>query len=66
MSSRLPQKPGEWIDRSTPIDFEFEAERYQGFAGDTVTSALSAAGVRGDPDPRAGGSRGELHVAAAV
>jgi sarcosine oxidase subunit alpha len=36
---------GEWIDRSKPLDFEFEARSFQGFAGDTVTSALCAAGV---------------------
>ena len=45
MSERLPRIAGEWIDRSTPLDFEFEAGRFQGFAGDTVTSALCAAGV---------------------
>ena len=45
MSARLPKMPGEWIDRSTALDFEFEGERFQGFAGDTVTSALCAAGV---------------------
>ncbi len=45
MSARLPKIAGEWIDRSIPLDFEFEAERFQGFAGDTVTSALCAAGV---------------------
>ena len=45
MSTRLPKIAGEWIDRSAPLDFEFEAERFQGFAGDTVTSALCAAGV---------------------
>src|SRR5258706_6603285 len=45
MSARLPKMAGEWIDRSTPLDFEFEGERFQGFAGDTVTSALCAAGV---------------------
>src|SRR5258706_14053823 len=45
MSTRLPKMPGEWIDRSTPVDFEFEGVRFQGFAGDTVTSALCAAGV---------------------
>ncbi|HKB82963.1 MAG TPA: FAD-dependent oxidoreductase, partial [Burkholderiales bacterium] len=45
MSARLPQMPDEWIDRSTALDFEFETERFQGFVGDTVTSALSAAGV---------------------
>ncbi|HEX9451518.1 MAG TPA: glycine cleavage T C-terminal barrel domain-containing protein [Burkholderiales bacterium] len=45
MSTRLPKMPGEWIDRSTPVDFEFEAERFQGFVGDTISSALCAAGV---------------------
>lgn len=45
MSARLPKMAGEWIDRSAPLDFEFEGERFQGFAGDTVTSALCAAGV---------------------
>jgi len=45
MSARLPQRRGEWIDRTTPIDFEFERESFHGFAGDTVTSALCAAGM---------------------
>ena len=45
MSARLPKIAGEWIDRSIALDFEFEARRFQGFAGDTVTSALCAAGV---------------------
>jgi len=45
VSARLPKIAGEWIDRSTPLDFEFETDRFQGFAGDTVTSALCAAGV---------------------
>ena len=45
MSARLPPIPGEWIDRAMLLDFEFESGRYQGFAGDTVTSALCAAGV---------------------
>ncbi len=44
MNARLPQSAGEWIDRSLPIEFEFESRRFQGFAGDTVTSALYAAG----------------------
>ena len=46
MSSRLPPVTGEWIDRSRPIDFTFEGRAYRGFAGDTPTSALWAAGVR--------------------
>ncbi len=44
--SRLAQIPGEWIDRSRPLPFEFEGRRYGGFAGDTITSALSASGLR--------------------
>ena len=46
MSARLPPVAGEWIDRSRKLGFDFEGERYQGFAGDTVSSALLAAGVR--------------------
>ena len=45
MSARLPKIDGEWMDRSTPLDFEFEGERFQGFAGDTISSALCANGV---------------------
>ncbi len=45
MSARLPKIDGEWIDRALPLDFDFEGQRFQGFAGDTVTSALCAAGV---------------------
>lgn len=40
MSKRLPSRPREWIDRETRISFEFEGVRYEGFAGDVVTSAL--------------------------
>ena len=46
MSGRLPIVPGEWIDRNQPIEFTFEGQRYSGFAGDTISSALHAAGVR--------------------
>jgi sarcosine oxidase subunit alpha len=42
----LPPVAGEWIDRSKKLGFDFEGERFQGFAGDTVSSALLAAGVR--------------------
>ncbi len=42
---RLPAQPGEWIDRTTPLGFRFEGRDYTGFAGDTVASALAAAGV---------------------
>ncbi len=44
MSDRLPPIPGEWIDRSQPLDFTFEDKRYWGYKGDTVTSALCASG----------------------
>ena len=43
---RLAPLPGEWIDRSRPIEFAFEGERFTGFEGDTLGSALLANGVR--------------------
>ncbi len=46
MSLRLPPVDGEWIDRAQPVAFDFEGARYSGFAGDTPSSALLAAGVR--------------------
>ena len=44
MSSRMSGVDGEWIDRSRPIRFDFEGRRFEGYAGDSVTSALWAAG----------------------
>ncbi len=41
---RLSAIAGEWIDRRQPLGFEFEGQSYQGFAGDTVSSALWANG----------------------
>ena len=41
---RMPA--GGRIDRSRPVSFEFNGRRHQGFAGDTVASALLAAGER--------------------
>jgi sarcosine oxidase subunit alpha len=46
MTHRLPPQPGEWIDRSRVIEFSFEGRSLAGFAGDTITSALLANGVR--------------------
>src|SRR5678815_4060029 len=46
MTERLPPQPNEWIDRSRPLEFKFEGQTYTGFAGDTVTSALAAKGLR--------------------
>jgi sarcosine oxidase subunit alpha len=45
MSARMEARPGEWIDRRRPLHFRFEGRDYQGFAGDTITSALAAAEV---------------------
>ena len=44
--NRLPPVADEWIDRSRPRAFRFEGRDYAGFAGDTITSALWASGVR--------------------
>jgi sarcosine oxidase subunit alpha len=46
MTKRLPSQPGEWIDRTRPVRFRFEGSEYQGFQGDTLSSALWANGVR--------------------
>ena len=46
MKRRLPAQPGEWIDRTQPIEFRFEGEKFSGFAGDCVASALLAHGVQ--------------------
>lgn len=46
MPHRLPPQPGEWIARDAPLSFTFEGETYTACAGDTVSSALLAEGVR--------------------
>jgi sarcosine oxidase subunit alpha len=43
---RLRSQPGERIDRGRPIHFTYGGEELTGFAGDTVGSALYAAGRR--------------------
>lgn len=40
--NRLPERPGEWVDRSSTVNFSFDGTGYQGFAGDTIASALAA------------------------
>ena len=45
MMRRLPKLDGEWLERAQPLEFRFEGKNHQGFAGDTITSALAAAGV---------------------
>jgi len=42
---RLDPHPAEWIDRSCAVSFIFEEKQYQGFGGDTISSALAAAAV---------------------
>ncbi len=44
--SRLPARPGEVIDRSQPITFTWNGKPATGFAGDTIASAIAAAGNR--------------------
>ena len=46
MNRRLPSSDGEWIDRTRPITFWFEGHTFQGYAGDVLSSALWANGVR--------------------
>lgn len=43
-SRRLPPMPHEWIDRTQLISFSYEGEQLNGYAGDTVSSALWANG----------------------
>jgi sarcosine oxidase subunit alpha len=43
---RLPSPWGDAIDRSRTLDFSFNGKPHTAFAGDTVASALLAAGVR--------------------
>ena len=40
--NRLPAPAGSLLDRSKTIAFQFEGRTYEGFAGDTVASALAA------------------------
>ena len=42
---RLAAPQGAWIDRARPLRFQFNGREVQGFAGDTVASALLAQGI---------------------
>jgi len=46
MIFRVPKQTGEWIDRSKKINFTFEGEAFTAFEGDTISSALWAAGQK--------------------
>lgn len=43
---RLSAQPGEVLDRRRPLQFSWNGRRYGAFAGDTICSALAAAGER--------------------
>jgi sarcosine oxidase, subunit alpha len=43
---RLGSQPGEVIDRTRPVQFSWNGRPFTGFAGDTIVSALAAAGER--------------------
>lgn len=44
--TRLPERPGERIQRSKAISFSFDGKRVPAFEGDTIGSALFVAGQR--------------------
>jgi sarcosine oxidase, subunit alpha len=43
---RLPAQPGEVINRAEPLEFTWNGRVFRGYAGDTIVSALAAAGER--------------------
>jgi sarcosine oxidase, subunit alpha len=45
VSGRLPERPDEVIRRDRPLAFQFEGRTIHGYEGDTIGSALAAAGV---------------------
>jgi sarcosine oxidase subunit alpha len=45
MMFRLEHGSTEWIDRARPLAFVFEGRELHGFEGDTISSALAAAGL---------------------
>ncbi|HEY7400692.1 MAG TPA: 2Fe-2S iron-sulfur cluster-binding protein [Actinomycetota bacterium] len=45
MTDRLPERPGEAIRRDRKVTLDFEGRRVEAYEGDTVGSALAAAGV---------------------
>ena len=42
---RLPPRPSEEIDRGYTVEFTFDGRAYTAHPGDTIASALAAAGV---------------------
>src|SRR5258706_4139833 len=43
---RIGPQPGEVIDRATELTFNWNGKTFRGYAGDTIVSALAAAGER--------------------
>ena len=43
---RLPPQPGEVIDRRAALRFTWNGRPYSAYSGDTIASALAAAGER--------------------
>ncbi|OGV76980.1 MAG: aminomethyltransferase [Methylotenera sp. RIFCSPLOWO2_02_FULL_45_14] len=46
MILRTPKRAGEWVDRNKKINFTFEGEAFPAYEGDTISSALWAAGQK--------------------
>ncbi len=46
MIFRTPKQAGEWLNRTKKINFTFEGEAFSAFEGDTISSALWAAGQK--------------------
>ncbi len=46
MIFRTPKQAGEWVNRTKKINFTFEGEEFSAFEGDTISSALWAAGQK--------------------
>ncbi|MDI1300232.1 2Fe-2S iron-sulfur cluster-binding protein [Methylotenera sp.] len=46
MIFRTPKQVGEWVNRTKKINFTFEGEEFSAFEGDTISSALWAAGQK--------------------
>jgi sarcosine oxidase subunit alpha len=46
MSNRLPHPWGTRLDRTSPLSFSFEGKSVPGYRGDTIASALAAAGQK--------------------
>jgi sarcosine oxidase, subunit alpha len=46
MNKRLPEPYGKWIDRNQEVRFRFEGTQHTGYAGDSISTALWAEGLR--------------------